>query len=299
MIPDASAARPEELYLDLLKGCLTRTLFPDRSVLDGLAPNVTEFDAAVRLDGRDWPTEGETMIGTIRLNNVQRCAVDALQNGIPGDFVEAGVWRGGAAILMRAVLAAYGDRTRRVWLADSFNGLPRPDPERYPHDTNDRYWESPLLRVPLDEVKRNFARYGLLDDRVRFLPGWFKDSLPTAPIDTIAVLRLDADMYESTIQALTSLYPKLAPGGYVIIDDYNALHNCKAAVHDFRNMFGIQDEIRSIDWSGVYWQKLSRRLVIGAHGGIPAEGVKHLKSATAKASRFRSALGKIYRTIIE
>jgi O-methyltransferase len=299
MVPDASAARPEQLYLDLLKGCLTRTLFPDRSILDGLAPNVTEFNAAVRLDGRDWPTEGETMIGTIRLNNVQQCAVDALQNGIPGDFVEAGVWRGGAAILMRAVLAAYGDRTRRVWLADSFNGLPRPDPERYPHDTNDRYWESPLLRIPLDEVKRNFARYGLLDDRVRFLPGWFKDSLPTAPIDTIAVLRLDADMYESTIQALTSLYPKLAPGGYVIIDDYNALHNCKAAVHDFRDMFGIQDEIHSIDWSGVYWQKVSRRLDIGAHGGIPTQSVKRLKSATAKPSRFRSALGKIYRTIIE
>jgi O-methyltransferase len=275
MIPNAIAGRPEQLYLDLLKGCLTRTLFPDRSILDGLAPNVREFNPAVRLDGRDWPTEAETMIGTIRLNNVQQCAIDAMQNRIPGDFVEAGVWRGGAAILMRGVLAAYGDRTRRVWLADSFNGLPRPNPDQYPSDAGDRYWESPQLRIPLEEVKRNFARYGLLDDRVRFLPGWFKDSLPTAPIDTIAVLRLDADMYESTIQALTSLYPKLAPGGYVIIDDYNALANCKAAVHDYRKMFGIQDEICTIDWSGIYWQKMSRR-----------------------PSRLRSALGRIYRTTI-
>jgi O-methyltransferase len=298
MIPDALAARPEQLYLELLKGCLTRTLFPDHSILDGLAPNVTEFDAAVRLDGRDWPTEGETMIGTIRLNNVQQCAIDALQNGVPGDFVETGVWRGGAAILMRAVLAAYGDRTRRVWLADSFNGLPAPDPERYPHDAKDRYWESPLLRVPLDEVKRNFARYGLLDDRVRFLPGWFKDSLPTAPIDTIAVLRLDGDMYESTIQGLTSLYPKVAPGGYVIIDDYGALHNCRAAVHDFRNMFGIEDEIHTVDWTGVYWQKLSPRLDIGPQRGIPVEGAPYLESATAKPSGFRSALERIYRAMI-
>lgn len=273
MLPGAVAARPEQLYLDLLKGCLTRTLFPDSSILDGLAPKVTQFNPAVRLDGRDWPTEAETMIGTIRLNNVQQCAIDVLRSGVPGDFVEAGVWRGGTAILMRAVLAAYRDQTRRVWLADSFHGLPRPDPEQYPHDANDHYWESPLLRIPLDEVKRNFARYGLLDDRVRFLAGWFKDSLPSAPIDEIALLRLDADMYESTIQALTSLYPKLARGGYVIIDDYNALPNCKAAVHDFRNMFGIEDEIRAIDWSGVYWQKLSRR----------------------PATRFRSALGRIYR----
>ena len=120
------------------------------------------------------------MSGTIRLNNVQQCAIDALQNG-PRRFRRSRRLERRAAILMRAVLAAYGDRTRRVWLADSFNGLPRPYPERYPHDANDRNWESPLLRVPLEEVKRNFTRYGLLDDRVQFLPGWS----PTAPIHTI------------------------------------------------------------------------------------------------------------------
>ncbi len=198
------------------------------------------------------------MIGMIRLDNVQQCAMDALRNGIPGDFVEAGVWRGGAAILMRAILAAYQDRTRRVWVADSFEGLPRPNPDKYPADAGDRHWElSQYLGVSVDEVKRNFARYGLLDDQVRFLPGWFKDSLPSAPIESIAVLRVDGDMYESTFQALTSLYPKLASGGYLIVDDYGALPTCKAAVLDFRQMFGIQDEMRSIDWTGVYWQKLA------------------------------------------
>jgi O-methyltransferase len=258
MIPGSSVPAAEQLYLDLLKRCLTRTLFPDSSIIAGLAPYPAEFDPALRLDGRDWPSEGETMIGMIRLNNVQECAVDTLRNGVPGDFVEAGVWRGGATILMRAILAAYGDRTRRVWVADSFEGLPRPDPERYPVDAGDRHWElSPYLAVPLDEVKRNFARYGLLDDQVRFIPGWFKDTLPGAAIEKIAVLRIDGDMYESTLEALTSLYPKLASGGYVIIDDYGALPNCKAAVLDFRKMFGIQDEIRTIDWTGVYWQKLA------------------------------------------
>jgi hypothetical protein len=258
MLPASSITHPEELYLDLLKRCLSRTLFPDSSIVAGLAPRPAEFDAALRLDGRDWPSEAETMIGMIRLNNIQECAVSALQNGVPGDFVETGVWRGGAAILMRAILAAYGDRARRVWLADSFEGLPRPSPQRYPQDAGDRHWElTPYLAVPLTEVKRNFERYGLLDDQVRFLPGWFKETLPSAPIETIAVLRLDGDMYESTFEALTSLYPKVASGGYVIVDDYGALPNCKAAVHDFRNMFGIQDEIRTIDWTGVYWKKLA------------------------------------------
>src|SRR5208337_5230741 len=170
MIPSATTAHPAQLYLDLLKRCLTRTLFPDSSIIAGLAPYPAEFDDARRQDGRDWPSEAETMIGMLRLNNIQRCAEDALRSGVPGDFVETGVWRGGAAILMRAILAAYGDRTRQVWVADSFEGLPRPDPGLYPADSGDGHWElSPYLAVPLDEVKRNFARYGLLDDQVRFL----------------------------------------------------------------------------------------------------------------------------------
>jgi hypothetical protein len=248
----------ERLYLDLLKRCLTRTLFPDSSIIAGLAPVPAAFDAARRWEGRDWPTEAETMIGMLRLNNVEQCAIDALRAGVPGDFVEAGVWRGGAAILMRAVLAACGDRTRRVWLADSFAGLPAPDPEQYPMDSGDRHFElSAYLAISLPEVKRNFERYELLDDQVQFLPGWFKDTLPTAPIEKISVLRIDGDMYESTFEAMVSLYPKLSAGGYVIIDDYGVLPNCKAAVHDFRNIFNVQEEICQVDWTGVYWRKLA------------------------------------------
>jgi O-methyltransferase len=250
------AARPELLFLDLLKRCLTRTLFPDSSLTPSFTPVPIAFDLAKRLDGRDWPAEAETMIGMLRLDNVQECAIDVLRRRIPGDFVEAGVWRGGAAILMRAVLAAYGDRTRLVWVADSFQGLPQPDPERYPADAGDRHWElASYLGVPLDVVQQNFRRYDLLDDQVRFLPGWFKDTLPTAPIETIALLRLDGDMYESTFEILTSLYSKVAPGGYVIVDDYGAIPSCKAAVHDFRGARDIEEEIRTIDWTGVYWQK--------------------------------------------
>jgi O-methyltransferase len=111
------------------------------------------------------------------------------------------------------------------------------------------------LVVSLDDVRNNFARYGLLDDQVRFLVGWFSDTLPTAPVERLALLRLDGDLYESTIVALRSLYPKLSPGGYVIVDDWGAVPACKQAVTDFRLEAGIDDQIHEIDWTGAYWQR--------------------------------------------
>jgi hypothetical protein len=94
----------------------------------------------------------------------------------------------------------------------------------------------------------------MLDRQVRFLEGWFKDTLPTAPIGQIAVLRLDGDMYESTIQALEALYERVSPGGFVIIDDY-FLGPCRQAVTDFRSRTGIIDSIIDIDGKGVFWRK--------------------------------------------
>ena len=134
--------------------------------------------------------------------------------------------------------------------------MPKPDPATYPADAGDIHWTLDYLAVPLDEVKENFERYGLLDDRVRFLKGWFKDTLPAAPIEKLAILRVDADMYGSTMEVLESLYSKLSAGGYVIVDDYGAVPGCKKAVEDFRTQNGIAEEIEEIDWTGVYWQKL-------------------------------------------
>jgi O-methyltransferase len=215
----------------------------------------TSFDPAARTDGRDLPNDAESMIGLKRLDNIQFCVSDVIARGIPGDLIEAGVWRGGASIFMRAILRALGDTGRHVWVADSFRGLPKPDAEHYPADTGDRHWTSRPLAVSLAAVQRNFERYGLLDDRVHFLEGWFKDTLPNAPFERLAVMRLDGDMYESTIDALRALYPKLAVGGYVIIDDYGAVPGCKAATDDFRREHSIVDQIREIDWTGVYWQR--------------------------------------------
>jgi O-methyltransferase len=207
-----------------------------------------------RVLGRVWPVRAHTMIGMKRLDNLRYCVEQVMRDGVPGDLIETGAWRGGACIFMRAILKAHGDTTRTVWVADSFSGLPPPNAADYPADMGDKHFTQDALAVSQQTVERNFANYGLLDEQVRFLKGWFKDTLPDAPIERLAVMRLDGDMYESTIQALEALYPRLSPGGFVIIDDY-MLAPCAKAVGDFRAKLGITDEIHDIDGFGVYWRR--------------------------------------------
>jgi O-methyltransferase len=111
------------------------------------------------------------------------------------------------------------------------------------------------LAVSLEQVRENFRRFGLLDERVEFIKGWFSETLPTAPVERISVLRLDGDYYSSTIDALKGLYDKLSPGGFVIVDDYNAFRSCKQAIVDFREEKKIKTEIVSIDKLGIYFRK--------------------------------------------
>jgi O-methyltransferase len=243
----------KDLYLDLMKKCLIDLIYADVEKNPNL--QFEPFDEAKRLEGRDWPTYAHTMIGMKRLDNLQFCVEGVLARGVPGDLIETGVWRGGATIFMRAILKAYAVKDRLVWVADSFKGLPVPNPEKYPADTGDRLHEFKELAVPLDQVKSNFAKYGLLDNQVRFLKGWFRDTLPNAPVEQLAIIRLDGDMYESTMEALVHLYPKLSRGGYLIVDDYGAIPNCRRAVDDYRKSQGITNEMGQIDWTGIYWQR--------------------------------------------
>lgn len=195
-----------------------------------------------------------SMIGRKRMDNLQSCIETILEENVPGDLIETGVWRGGATIFMRGMLAAYGCNDRTVWVADSFEGVPPPS---YPQDAGmvlDKSW-LPVLAVSLEKVQRMFKRYDLLDEQVRFLKGWFKDTLPGAPIERLALLRLDGDLYESTMDGLNALYDKVSPGGFIIVDDYNAVKACKQAVEEFREARGIHDEIVGIDFAAVYWRK--------------------------------------------
>lgn len=268
----------KETYLDLLKKSLTRYIFDDgylklshqshgrikdifitfiNKVFDQFNLELVihnQFEPKLRKIGRDWPGQAETMIGLARLDNIQLCATDVLSKKIPGDFIETGVWRGGATIFMRAILKAYNVVDRDVWVVDSFEGLPKPTERTHKGDVEDELWKVQQLKVSLKDVQNNFAKYGLLDNQVKFLKGWFKDTLPSAPIKKLAILRLDGDMYESTMDALVALYPKLSRGGYVIIDDY-CLPACREAVVDFRTKFRISDKLIHIDWASVYWQR--------------------------------------------
>lgn len=260
----------KDLYLDLMKKCLCFALWCAK---DGsnhpeahptLKQKVKRFlkgepgspltPEQKRAEGRDWPVLAHTMIGLKRLDNLQFCVESVLANGVPGDFIETGVWRGGATIFMRAILKVHGVVDRRVWLADSFEGLPVPDADKYPEDAGDMHHTFKALAISIEQVKANFDAYGLLDDQVQFLKGWFRDTLPRAPIKELAVVRLDGDLYESTMDGLVNLYPKLSPGGYIIIDDYGAIPSCRKAVDDFRQSRGINNAITRIDWGGVYWQ---------------------------------------------
>jgi O-methyltransferase len=155
---------------------------------------------------------------------------------------------------MRAVLAAYGIEDRKIFVADSFEGLPKPDAEEYPADKGDQHHIRTYLAVSKDTVENNFMKYRLLDNQVVFLKGWFKDTLPHAPIEKLSILRLDGDMYGSTLECLECLYPKLSRGGFCIIDDY-ALSSCKSAVNDYRSKHGVNLEMKEIDWTGRYWRK--------------------------------------------
>lgn len=266
------------LYLDLIKKALTFSLWEDTGhpieannhmrsapkralvavfawllALLGLQA-FRKIDPAQREEGARWPRCAHSMIGLKRMDNLQECAEDVIHRGVPGDFIETGVWRGGSCILMRAVLAAHGITDRRVFVADSFQGLPPPDTDQYPQDRGDEHYKLTFLAVSEEEVRDNFRKYGLLDEQVVFLKGWFKDTLSKAPIDRLAVMRLDGDMYESTMDALSALYNKLSPGGYCIIDDY-ALPGCKKAVDDYRQQHGISAPITQVDWSGIFWRK--------------------------------------------
>jgi O-methyltransferase len=269
-------------YLDLLKRALVNLIYPEHELRielleehgrsRGLAgeqlmrdiryrqPAEYEDLVASKVDGsvrRRRPSRfSHTMIGMERLDNLEYCARRVFADGVPGDFLEAGVCQGGAAIFMRGLQVALGQEERRVWLADSFEGLPPPT-----HEV-DRAWDldwseerQPWLACDIGAVRDNFRTYGLLDDGVRWLQGWFSDTLPEAPVEQIAILRADADLYQSTREILDSLYHRVSPGGFVVIDDYGAIDACRHAVDEFRAEHGVTDPIRRIDWTGVYWRR--------------------------------------------
>ncbi len=224
----------------------------------GIPAEAASFNLAENVDGRlsVWglPPWAMTMIGNKRMDNIEGCVRAVIADGVPGDLIETGVWRGGATIFMRGILRAFGVTDRKVYVADSFQGLPPPDVASYPADEGLVLHLWPGLAVSVDEVRANFDRYGLLDGQVEFVKGWFRDTLPALKGRQWAVVRLDGDLYESTTDSLENLYDGLSAGGWLIVDDYE-IPACRKAVGDFRERRGIDDAITEIDWTGICWQK--------------------------------------------
>lgn len=216
--------------------------------------NVSNAEGVKTLNLRNVCEFSHTMVGRKRLDNIEQCLDRIRSDNVPGDLIETGVWRGGACIFMRGYLEAHGMRDRKLWVADSFEGLPKPAlPQDKGYDFSAE--RVPILAISLEEVQDNFRRYDLLDERVLFLKGWFKDTLHKAPLEHVALARLDGDLYESTMDSLTVLYDKVVSGGYVIIDDYGDFEPCRRAVDEFRDREGITSPIQTVDWSGAFWRK--------------------------------------------
>ncbi len=201
-----------------------------------------------------WYHSGLTMIGSKRMDSLETLTRKVLADNVPGDFCETGVWRGGACIFMRAILETWEITDRYVWVCDSFEGVPVPDEKNYPADAGNNLNAFDVLAVSLEEVKENFKKAGL-DSQVVFVKGRFRDTMPTIQIKKLALLRLDGDLYESTIQVLDALYPKLSEGGAIIIDDYGDMPSCRKAVDDYRERHNITEPMVLTDDSEIYWIK--------------------------------------------
>lgn len=265
------------LYIDLLQRAVRNELYreppkaPDEHDLararthlaamrERLGPVMDKTDLTPERVHALWRNNNppaHTVCDRAQLDNVRDCIEQVLSEGVPGDLIEAGVFRGGQPILMRGVLKAHGVTDRKVFVADSFQGLPEPDPTR---DLDDAIALALLdgvgrFRVSAQAVRDAFLRYGLLDEQVVFLEGWFKDVLPSAPIERLAVIRLDGDFYESTRDALQALYPKLSSGGFAIIDDYGIPIGCRRAVDEYRAAHGIGAELVWVNRQTTYWRK--------------------------------------------
>lgn len=236
----------------MLKRALTFTLYEYLDIGTEIRiPSPLELE--FRRTGRDWPTLADSMIGHFRMDNIQQCLNHVIEDDIEGDVIEAGVWRGGASIFMRGILKSYASN-KIIYVADYFSGLPAPSKD-YPQDAEMNLHTFQQLSIPLEQVQMNFDRYGMLDGQVVFVPGLFKDTLHHLNDRQWSLIRLDGDMYESTMQSMEALYPQLSVGGYLIQDDYFQIPQAKQATDDYRDRMGISTPIEQIDWAGGYWRK--------------------------------------------
>lgn len=204
----------------------------------------------MRLEGHGVPANGYSMVGMYRLEQIEKALEKCEEEGIPGDFIECGVWRGGVCMFAAAFYKTHGIN-RKVYVADSFQGVPAPED---PKDIGMQLHLQDHLKVSREQVEANFDKYGLLSDNIVFVEGWFKDTIPHLE-NNWSICRLDGDLYQSTKVCLDRLYPQLNEGGYMVIDDYGCIDRARLAVTDFVEENRLNVDLQKIDWTGVFWRK--------------------------------------------
>ena len=224
--------------------------FPEESVIrEIMARPIDEH----RLEGLDWPEDAVTMIGLKRMNNLHEMLDYVRKNNIEGDLIETGVWKGGATIFMKLYCDMYG-MDKKVFVCDSFAGLPKPS-GKFMQDDGDTHYTQTKLAISLEQVQNHFKIFKCLDEKVIFIKGFFGETLPNNElVQNLAILRMDGDMYESTYDVFYSCYDKLVDKGVCIIDDF-CLKGARDCTHDFRQSRNIQDTLVTVDRCGVYWIK--------------------------------------------
>jgi hypothetical protein len=189
------------------------------------------------------PYTMQTYDGLLSLaHQVRHCE----RTGVPGVYVETGCWNGGSSALMAMACLHYGKQPREIHACDSFKGLPEPDAAKDTDSWIAERWHIPKARhrgrmvetgvmgAQEKNVIAAFEAVGYSREFLKIHAGWFCDTLPplAREIGEIAILRLDGDLYASTMDALVNLYTKVVPGGFVVIDDYECA-GCRKAITDF------------------------------------------------------------------
>jgi len=208
---------------------------------------------------------GATMTTVERMFGLYKAVRYVVEADIPGALAECGVWKGGSVMLMAETLRLLGCTDRPLYLFDTFDGLPLPgdldvsfDGDaaldlmlRTPKDAPDSIW----CVAAEEEVRRNLLRTGHPESMIHFVPGRFvpgrvEETIPDQAPERLALLRLDTDWYDSTKHELEHLYPRLSPGGVLIIDDYGHWLGARKAVDEFLGRLPEKVLLNRLDFSG-------------------------------------------------
>jgi hypothetical protein len=235
-----------------------------------LKPESTDNTLHADFTANDWETinfvKPYTMTSVERLKSLIDAVNYVSTNGIEGDFVECGTWKGGSVMCMQKKLIELNQTNRKFWVFDTYEGMPEPDEldKNFKQTSaqqlmNEEEKEKSLTWAysNYEETTGNILSTGYPKEKINFVKGLVEDTIPQTPIDKIAILRLDTDWYSSTKFELEHLYPKLVKGGVLIIDDYGHWEGCRKAVDEYFTNNNIPIFMMRIDYTG--------RLIIKPH----------------------------------